>query len=105
QVLEVEFNTGQRFTYPAEYLRVESPAAGNQDSKDARGQLKVVHGRRQVGIMAIDRIGSYAVRLSFDDLHSSGIYSWQYLHDLGTQKLSRMRRYIRMLRERGLSRD
>ena len=41
QVLEVEFNTGQRFTYPAEYLRVESPAAGNQDSKDARGQLKV----------------------------------------------------------------
>ncbi|KAL4852988.1 hypothetical protein ACK3TF_005962 [Chlorella vulgaris] len=102
KILEVHFSSGERFTFPAEYLRVESPSA---EAQDARGRPRVVAGRREVGIIDVERIGSYAVRLTFDDLHSSGIYTWQYLHDLGTQKLSRMRRYLSVLKQRGLSRS
>lgn len=105
KTFEVEFNTGERFSLPAEYLRVESPAAGNQDARDAFGRPKVVHGRRHVSILDVEPVGSYAVRLSFDDLHSHGIYTWPLLHDLGSHKLSRMRRYLRALGDRGLSRD
>ena len=69
QALEVTFDTGERFRYPAEYLRVESTGAVKEGH--------IVHGRRHVGIMAIEPVGSYAVRLQFDDLDSSGIYTWQ----------------------------
>ncbi|KAL4433838.1 hypothetical protein ABPG75_000279 [Micractinium tetrahymenae] len=105
KALEVEFNTGERFSLPAEYLRVESPAAGNLDARDACGRPKVVHGRRHVSIMDVEPIGSYAVRLTFDDLHSQGIFTWPLLHELGSHKLPRMRRYLRLLKDRGLSRD
>ncbi|KAL4419086.1 hypothetical protein ABPG77_010025 [Micractinium sp. CCAP 211/92] len=105
QTLEVEFNTGEHFSLPAEYLRAESPAAGNLDARDAFGRLKVVHGRRHVSILDVEPVGSYAVRLSFDDLHNQGIFPWPLLRDLGSHKLSRMRRYLRLLKQRGLSRD
>ncbi|PRW57806.1 DUF971 family [Chlorella sorokiniana] len=102
KVLEVEFSTGERFSYPAEYLRAHSPAA---EARDLRGRPKVVSGRRHVGLVGVQPVGSYAVRLEFDDLHRNGIYTWPYLHELGQHKLSRMRQYIRTLRERGLSRE
>ncbi|KAI7844084.1 hypothetical protein COHA_002225 [Chlorella ohadii] len=102
KVLEVEFSTGERFSYPAEYLRVHSPAA---EARDRQGGPKVVAGRRHVGLVGVHPVGSYAVRLEFDDLHGTGIYTWPYLHDLGQHKLSRMRQYIQTLRERGLTRE
>lgn len=104
QALEVEFNTGEAFRYPAELLRVESPAA---DAHRSVGLItpKIIHGRRHVGIMDVQPVGRYAVRIQFDDLHSAGIYTYPFLHELGVKKFARMRSYIKALKRAGLSRD
>lgn len=101
--LEVSFDDGRHFSLPAELLRVESPSAEVQGH--GPGQKQIVSGRRHVGIMAIEPVGSYAVRLKFDDLHDTGIYSWDYLYKLGDQQESLWADYLRNLEERGLSRD
>ena len=101
--LEVEFADGARFSLPAEYLRVESPSAEVQGH--GPGQRKVVAGRRHVGIMSVEPVGNYAVRLLFDDLHDTGIYSWDYLHALGREQERRWRDYLDRLARDGLSRD
>jgi DUF971 family protein len=62
-------------------------------------------GRRHVNILKVEPVGAYAVRLQFDDLHGTGIYTWPYLHQLCEEKVHRMRQYIAALRQRGLSRD
>lgn len=103
RVLEVAFDTGARFSLPAEYLRVESPSAEVQGH--GPGQKKLVHGRRHVGIMQIEPVGHYAVRLIFDDLHDSGIYSWEYLYQLGQEQEQRWQAYLAELQQKGLSRD
>ena len=64
-----------------------------------------MHGRRHVGIIDVEPVGAFAVRIQFDDLHGTGIFSWRYLHELGKYKFTRMRDYIRALRRVGLSRD
>ena len=71
--LDVTFEDGRAFSLPAEYLRVESPSAEVQGH--GPGQKQIVAGRRHVGIMKIEPVGNYAVRLSFDDLHDTGLYS------------------------------
>lgn len=103
QVLDVAFDDGTRFSLPAEYLRVESPSAEVQGH--GPGQKQIVAGRRRVGIMAIEPVGNYAVRLIFDDLHDTGIFSWEYLYQLGREQDARWRRYLDELARRGLSRD
>lgn len=103
RVLHVVFDTGERFALPAEYLRVESPSAEVQGH--GPGQRVIVPGRRHVGIMAIDPVGHYAVRLVFDDLHDTGIYSWDYLLQLGREGEERWRSYEQALAAKGLSRD
>ncbi|MGA3403654.1 MAG: DUF971 domain-containing protein [Acetobacteraceae bacterium] len=102
-VLEVAFDDGARFSLPAEYLRVESPSAEVQGH--GPGQKQIVAGRRHVGIMAIEPVGNYAVRLVFDDLHDTGIYSWEYLHQLGREQARRWASYLEALAVRGMSRD
>ena len=101
--LEVEFDDGLRFSYPAEYLRVESPSAEVQGH--GPGQKQLVTGRRHVGIMAVEPVGNYAIKIAFDDLHDTGIYSWDYLHELGTEQEERWATYVAELEARGLSRD
>ena len=101
--LEVEFDGGVRFSYSAEYLRVESPSAEVQGH--GGGEKQLVAGRRHVGIMKIEQVGNYAVRLCFDDLHDTGIYSWQYLYELGERREELWRAYLERLAEHGLSRD
>lgn len=101
--LDVAFDDGTRFTLPAEYLRVESPSAEVQGH--GPGQRKIVAGRRHVGIMAVEPVGNYAVRLVFDDLHNTGIYSWEYLHQLGVEQEMRWRAYLDALASRGMSRE
>jgi DUF971 family protein len=101
--LEVSFDDGSRFSLPAEYLRVESPSAEVQGH--APEQKQIVPGRRHVGIIGIEPVGHYAVRLIFDDLHDTGIYSWEYLHELGTQQAARWQAYLDALAARGLSRE
>ncbi|KAK9053970.1 hypothetical protein SSX86_025045 [Deinandra increscens subsp. villosa] len=101
--VEVEFANGGLYNLPAEYLRVFSPAV---DSKiRSIGGEKVIYGRRHVGIMSAEPIGNYGVRLLFDDLHKTGIYTWDYFYHLGSNKFSLMRSYISTLRKHGLSRD
>ncbi len=103
KILHVTFENGERFDLPAEYLRVESPSAEVQGHNPSEKQI--VPGRSKVGIMNIEPVGNYAVRLIFDDLHDTGIYSWRYLFELGRDYATRWETYIKALMSRGLKRD
>ncbi len=103
RTLHVAFDDGTRFALPAEYLRVESPSAEVQGHGPQ--QKQTVPGKRQVGIAAIEPVGNYAVRLVFDDGHDTGIYSWEYLHELGREQDRRWAAYLAALAARGLSRE
>src|SRR5262249_8958444 len=81
KILTVTFDGGERFDLPAEYLRVKSPSAEVQGHSEQ--ERKTVPGKRNVGIIEVLPVGNYAVRLVFDDLHSTGIFGWDYLLDLG----------------------
>ncbi len=101
--LEIDFDDGARFSYPAELLRVESPSA--EVKGHGADEKKIISGRRHVGIMRIEPVGNYAIQPIFDDLHDTGIYSWGYLHDLGEHQAEIWRDYLDNLAARGLSRD
>jgi DUF971 family protein len=101
--LEVSFDDGSRFTLPAEYLRVESPSAEVQGHGPS--QKTIVAERAHVGIMELEPVGNYAVRIKFDDLHDTGIYSWDYLYQLGIEQERRWATYLAALAEKGLSRE
>lgn len=102
-MLHVSFDDGTAYALPAEYLRVESPSAEVQGHHP--GQKQVVAGRRHVGIIAIEPVGHYAVRLVFDDLHDTGIFTWDYLGELGREHEGRWAGYLDTLASRGLSRE
>ena len=101
--LEVAFDNGVRFAYPAELLRVESPSAEVQGH--GPGQKQLVAGRRHVGILEIEPVGNYAIKIKFDDLHDTGIYSWAYLYRLGEMQDELWADYLAALEAQGLSRD
>ncbi len=101
--LDVSFEDGAHFALPAEYLRVESPSAEVQGH--APDQKVIVAGRREVGIMRIEPVGHYAIRIVFDDLHDSGIFTWDYLYRLGVEQPARWAAYERELAARGLTRE
>ncbi len=103
KVLEVAFDDGRTFQFPAEFLRVYSPSA--EVVGHGPGQRRVVSGRRHVGIMELKPEGNYAVRIVFDDLHETGIYSWRYLYELGERQEELWQSYLGELAARGLSRD
>jgi DUF971 family protein len=103
KLLEIAFDDGNRFSLPAEYLRVESPSAEVQGH--GPGQKTLVHGRAYIGIMELEPVGNYAVRIKFDDLHDTGIYSWNYLYQLGVEHEKRWREYLGALSANGLSRE
>ena len=101
--LTVTWDDGKTFVYPAEFLRVESPSAEVQGH--GPDQRVTVPGRMHVGIMAIEPIGNYAVRIAFDDMHDTGIYSWPYLRKIGEEKDRIWAEYVAALQAQGLSRD
>lgn len=103
RVLEVDFDDGTSFAVPAELLRVESPSAEVQGH--GSGQKKTVPGKRMIAINQVEPVGSYAVRLIFSDGHDSGLFTWDYLYELGRDADARMGAYINALEEKGLSRD
>jgi DUF971 family protein len=103
QRLEVDFEDGRTFTYPAEYLRVESPSAEVQGH--GPGQKQIVAGRRHVGIMEIEPAGNYAIRIRSDDLHDTGIFSWDYPYELGQDQDDKWATYLAEVERRGLSRE
>jgi DUF971 family protein len=103
RTLALSFDDGSHFVLPAEYLRVESPSAEVQGHTPA--ERRVVAGRQRVGIIGIEPVGNYAVRLIFDDLHDTGIYSWEYLHQLGGEQEQRWQAYLDALAADGLRRE
>jgi DUF971 family protein len=103
RTLSVTYDDGASFAIPAELLRVESPSAEVQGHSAA--QRKIVPGKRAVMILVVEPVGSYAVRLRFDDMHDTGIFTWGYLRELGEKGAEKMAVYEAALAERGLSRD
>ena len=101
--LVVDFADGQSFSLPAELLRVESPSAEVQGH--GPGQKTLVAGRRHVGIMGVEAVGNYAIRINFDDLHNTGIFSWQTLYQYGLHQDEMWQTYLDELDRQGLSRD
>jgi len=102
-VLHIAFEDGSAYVLPAEYLRVESPSAEVQGHSPSERQL--IAGKREVRITEVIPVGNYAVRLVFDDGHSTGIYSWQTFQQLGREQDERWTRYLQELASRNLSRD
>ena len=103
RTLHVAFDDGKAFGLPAELLRVTSPSAEVQGHSEA--QRKTVGGKRNVTILSVDPVGNYAVRLGFDDMHATGIYSWAFLRDLGVNAERRFQDYLDDLGAKGLDRD
>lgn len=103
RALTIAFDNGERHTLSAEYLRVQSPSAEVQGHSPE--ERKTVSGKRDVQILDVHPIGNYAVRLGFDDLHSTGIYSWDYLLELAREHETRWRGYLDELAVKNLSRD
>ncbi len=103
KILEIDFEDGKSFSLKAELLRVESPSAEVQGH--GPGQKTIVPGRRHVGIMEVEPVGNYAIRLKFDDLHDTGIFSWDTLYDYGERQEELWQGYLDALEAQGLSRD
>ena len=103
RTLRVAFDDGRTFELSAELLRVTSPSAEVQGHSEA--ERKTVGGKRNVTILSVDPVGNYAIRLGFDDMHSTGIYSWAFLRDLGVNADRRFQGYLDDLQAKGLDRD
>lgn len=99
RVLEIAFDDGARFKLPCEYLRVYSPSADVQGH--GPGQQVLQLGKEEVNVTDIEPIGNYAVRLLFDDGHHTGIFSWTYLYELGTEQDEKWRAYLKRLEQAG----
>ena len=99
RVLEVTFEDGAKFELPVEYLRVYSPSAEVQGHGPGQEVLQI--GKEDVNIDNIEPIGHYAVRLVFDDNHDSGLYSWDYLYELGSTYQERWQQYLERLEAAG----
>jgi DUF971 family protein len=102
KTLTVSYEAGERFDLAAEYLRVRSPSAEVQGHSPS--ERRTVGGKQNVQILELHPIGNYAVRLAFDDMHSTGIFSWEYLFELGRNREKYWNEYLAELSEKGLSR-
>lgn len=103
KLIDITYSDGVNYKISAELLRVLSPSA--EVRGHGIGQKKVVSGRRHVGIIALERVGNYAVRIKFDDLHDTGIYTWNYLRELGEKQSKLMADYTSELANLGLTRE
>ncbi|MFG1477821.1 DUF971 domain-containing protein [Xanthobacter sp. V4C-4] len=103
RILAIAFDDGARFRIPAELLRVESPSAEVQGH--APHEKITVAGKRAVRITEVEMVGNYAIRLVFDDGHSTGIYPWALLYRYGRDQEALYRAYLDEMSKRGLSRD
>ncbi len=98
RLLEIVYSDGFRFNYPCEYLRVFSTAA------EVKVMDRPVHGKQRVNISMLDPQGTYALKITFDDGHDTGIYSWSTLHELGKNYQANWQEYLKRLEQHGLSR-
>jgi DUF971 family protein len=103
RVLEISFSDGSRFELPYEFLRVYSPSA--EVRGHGPGQEVLQSGKKDVDILSLEPVGSYAVQPHFSDRHSTGIYSWDYLYDLGIHRQSLWQAYLERLEAAGARRE
>ena len=103
KVLEIAFSDGRSFRIPFELMRVYSPSAEVQGH--GPGQETLQTGKRDVGIVALESVGNYAVQPTFSDGHESGIYAWDYLYFLGSQQAELWNDYLQRLQAAGVDRD
>ena len=103
RVLEVSFDDGSRFSLPFEFLRVFSPSAEVRGHGPGQETLQV--GKRDVDIVDLLPVGNYAIKPVFDDGHDSGLYSWDYLYELGRDHATLWQHYLERLEAAGASRD
>jgi DUF971 family protein len=103
RVLEIAFSDGARFELPFELLRVYSPSAEVQGH--GPGQEVLQTGKRGVEIVALEPVGNYAVQPTFSDGHSTGLYAWDYLYQLGARQDELWQAYLARLAEAGKERD
>jgi DUF971 family protein len=101
RLLEVTFDDGVTFELPFEYLRVYSPSA--EVRGHGPGQETLQLGKHNVGIRAVEPVGNYAIKLVFDDGHDTGLYSWPYLRELGSQREQKWQHYLARLKELGIA--
>jgi len=101
--LEIAFDDGVRYNLPFEFLRVHSPSA--EVRGHGPGQEVLQTGKRDVILSEVNPVGSYALKLTFDDGHDSGLYTWEYLHQLGEKQDVMWQRYLQQLQQAGESRD
>jgi DUF971 family protein len=100
--LHVSFDSGEKLVLDAEYLRVESPSA--EVKGHGPGQEQLVWGKRKVKIRKLEPVGTYAVRIIFDDGHSTGLFTWPYLLKLGREKDAIWQGYLDKIAAAGFSR-
>jgi len=103
RVLEIAFSDGRTFRLPYEYLRVYSPSA--EVRGHGAGQEVLQTGKRNVDIRSVEPVGSYAIQPAFSDGHSTGIYSWEYLYELGETQDELWQQYLQKLKAAGASRE
>ena len=103
RMMDISFDDGRSFSLPCEYLRVFSPSA--EVRGHGPGQEVLQAGKREVNVRAIDPVGMYAVKLVFTDGHDTGIYSWEFLYDLGLKQVANWKAYLARMQAAGKSRD
>ena len=103
RLLAIEFDDGSSFELPFEYLRVFSPSA--EVKGHGPGQEVLQTGKENVLITSVEPIGHYAVRLTFDDGHNTGLYTWNYLHELGERQAENWQTYLDRLKAAGYARS
>jgi len=103
QILEIGFDDGKRFRLSSEYLRVLSPSA--EVRGHGTGQEVLQTGKKDVRIQAVEPVGNYAVKLVFSDGHDTGLYSWEYLYELGSDEHALWQDYLARLEKAGASRE
>jgi DUF971 family protein len=103
KILRVNFENGEAFELSAEYLRVMSPSAEVQGHNP--DERVTVGGKENCIVVGVEPVGTYAVRLTFDDMHSTGIFTWDFLHELGSQHAEKWAFYLDELETKGLSRN
>ena len=102
RTLEIAFNDGAKFSLLAEYLRVYSPSAEVQGHGPGQEVLQL--GKEDVNIAQLEPVGHYAINLMFDDNHDTGIYSWEYLYQLGAHYDKKWESYLERLKQAGYTR-
>ena len=103
RLLEIAFESGERFKLPFEFLRVYSPSAEVRGHGPGQETLQI--GKKDVEITGIEPVGSYAVQLVFSDGHDSGLYSWNYLYNIGVNQDAMWAEYLQRMQEAGASRE